>query len=179
MVFQSVETPLMDWLTAAQNVELGLRIQRKPKAERRKAAQDYLARVGLQHAADKYPRELSGGMKQRVQIARILATRPDIILMDEPFAALDAQTRRLLQQELVDLWVAERRTIVYITHDIREAALLGERVAVMSAPPRSKIKAFHRIELPYPRDEFDPRFGAVAQAIERDIQEEVGKTWES
>jgi NitT/TauT family transport system ATP-binding protein len=178
MVFQSVDAPLMDWLTARQNVEFGLKIQGMGRKERREVAAKYLAKVGLQRAADKYPRELSGGMKQRVQSARILAIRPDIILMDEPFAALDAQSRRLLQAEISKIWAEERKTFVYITHDIREAVLLGERVAVMSAAPRSGIKSCRTIDLPYPRDEFDARFGELARLVEADIQEEVSKTWE-
>jgi NitT/TauT family transport system ATP-binding protein len=178
MVFQSVDAPLMDWLTARQNVEFGLKIQGMNRSERRKVADKYLAKVGLQRAADKFPRELSGGMKQRVQIARILAIRPDIILMDEPFAALDAQSRRLLQAEVSKIWAEERKTFVYITHDIREAVLLGERVAVMSAAPRSGIKSCRTIDLPYPRDEFDARFAELARMVEADIQEEVSKTWE-
>jgi NitT/TauT family transport system ATP-binding protein len=179
MVFQSVDVPLMDWLTARQNVEFGLRMQGRPRADIRSVANEFLTRVGLQRAADKFPRQLSGGMKQRVQIARILATQPEIILMDEPFAALDAQTRRLLQQEVVSLWEAEKKTFVYVTHDIREAALLGQRIAVMSAPPDSGIKRIHEVDLPYPRDDFDSRFSAIARAIETDIQEEVAKSWDA
>lgn len=179
MVFQSVETPLMDWLTARGNVEFGLKMQGVRRGRRREIADEYLAKVGLQRAADKHPRELSGGMKQRVQIARILATRPQMILMDEPFAALDAQTRRLLQNEVSSIWAEERRTFVYVTHDIREAVLLGQRVAVMSAPPDSGIKSSHIVDLPYPRDEFSPAFADLARRVERDIQEEVSKSWES
>lgn len=177
MVFQSVEVPLMEWLTTRQNVELGLKMQGRGRSERRRIGEEYLSKVGLTGAADKYPHELSGGMKQRAQIARVLAVRPEIVLMDEPFAALDAQSRRLLQREVAQLWQDEKRTIVYVTHDIREAVLLGQRVAVMTAPPDSTIKRVYDVALPYPRDEFSPEFATLSRQIEIDIEEEVSKVW--
>ncbi|MGI5157280.1 ABC transporter ATP-binding protein [Microbispora sp. CA-102843] len=177
MVFQNVDVPLMEWLTAQQNVEFGLRMQGNPRAKRAAIAADFLRKVGLQSAAGKYPHELSGGMKQRVQIARVLAVSPEIVLMDEPFAALDAQTRKLLQQEVSRLWQEEVRTVIYVTHDIREAVLLGQRIAVMSAPPESGIKSMYEVDLPYPRDEFSPGFVDLARQIEIDIEEEVNALW--
>lgn len=177
MVFQSVEVPLMEWLTARQNVELGLKMQGAERSERHRIGEEYLNMVGLTVAADKYPHELSGGMKQRVQIARVLAVKPEIVLMDEPFASLDAQSRRLLQREVAQLWQEEKRTVVYVTHDIREAVLLGQRVAVMTAPPDSTIKHVYDVDLSYPRDDFSPEFGALSRQIEVDIEEEVSKVW--
>jgi len=177
MVFQSVDTPLFEWLTARQNVEFGLRLQGRKGSDVRATADKFLGMVGLNRAAHKFPHELSGGMKQRVQIARVLAVNPEIILMDEPFAALDAQTRRFLQQEVVRIWQEERRTFLYVTHDIREAVLLGQKVAVMSAPPQSVIKHVYDIDLAYPRDEFDLSFSQYARQIEQDIEVEVKKQW--
>lgn len=178
VVFQSVDAPLMDWLTARENVELGLKFAGKSRSDRRQAALQQLDRVGLTTAADKYPDQLSGGMKQRVQIARVLAVQPKMILMDEPFAALDAQSRRFLQQELVKLWTEERRTVFYITHDVREAVLLGQRVAVMTAPPSSGIKDLFDIDLSYPRDEFAPAFIDLMRQVDASISEEVQTLWD-
>lgn len=179
MVFQSVDGPLLGWLTVRQNIAFGLKLQAKANNTKfdRSVVDHWLGVVGLSEAGDKYPHELSGGMKQRVQIARILAVKPDVVLMDEPFAALDAQSRRLLQQEVSELWRAEGRTYVYVTHDIREAVLLGNRVGVMTAGPRSAFRDIHTIDLPYPRDEFSAEFGAVAKRIEDQIVEEVMQTW--
>lgn len=180
MVFQSVDGPLLDWLTVRQNVAFGLKLQAKHNGTSfdRRAVDHWLKMVGLSAAANKYPRELSGGMKQRVQIARILAVKPDVVLMDEPFAALDAQTRRLLQRQVSELWRAERRTFVYVTHDIREAVLLGERIGVMAAGPSSNFRDIRRVDLPFPRDDFAPEFGEVARVVEAQIVEEVMRSWE-
>jgi NitT/TauT family transport system ATP-binding protein len=177
MVFQSVDVPLMDWLTAEQNVAFGLKLQGHPAPVRRQLTEQYLAKVGLTRAAGKYPRELSGGMKQRVQIARVMAAQPQVVLMDEPFAALDAQTRKLLQQEVAELWRAEHPTVVYVTHDIREAVLLGQRVIVLSAPPESGVKSIYDIDLPYPRNEFSTEFVDLSRQIEEDIEQEVMRVW--
>lgn len=177
VVFQSVDEPLMDWLTVRGNIDFALRMAGRRRHERPAVIADYLDRVGLTAAADKYPDQLSGGMKQRVQIARVLAVDPVMLLMDEPFAALDAQSRRFLQQELVRLWTEQRRTVLYITHDVREAVLLGQRVAVMSAPPSSGIKDEFRIDLPYPRDEFSAEFTSSCRAVEASIAEEVTLQW--
>jgi len=181
MVFQSVDGPLLDWLTVRQNVAFGLKLQAKHNKRRFDPAvvDHWLGVVGLSSAADKLPHELSGGMKQRVQIARILAVSPRIVLMDEPFAALDAQTRRLLQQQVSDLWQSEGGTFVYVTHDIREAVLLGQRIGVMTAGPESDFRTIHDVDLPYPRDDFSPEFARVARIIEEEIIEEVTRTWET
>lgn len=177
MVFQSVETPLFDWLTVVENVEFGLRVGGVPRAERRARVADLVAMVGLRGHEAKYPHELSGGMKQRVQIARALATDPSVLLMDEPFAALDAQTRRFLQRELSDIWRRTRKTIVYVTHDIREALLLGQQVMVMSAGPDARILERFDVPLAYPRDDLDERFVSLYRRIDRIIEEEVSRQW--
>ena len=180
MVFQSIDGPLLQWMNVRQNVAFGLKLQ----ARNRKETFDpglvdhWLRIVGLSNAADKLPSELSGGMKQRVQIARILAVKPNTILMDEPFAALDAQTRRLLQQQVSELWQDEGGTVVYVTHDIREAVLLGQRIGVMSAGPESNFRAIHEVDLAYPRDDFSPEFGKIARVVEEQIVEEVMQSWE-
>lgn len=177
MIFQSVDAPLFDWLTVEQNVEFGLRMQGVPPRERRTRARALIAAVGLAGHEAKFPRELSGGMKQRVQIARALAVDPSILLMDEPFAALDAQTRKIMQREIVRIWAEVGKTIVYVTHDIREAVLLGHRVAVMTAAPGARLKQVYEIGLPHPREETAPEFAALYRLIEQDIEEEVTAAW--
>lgn len=177
MVFQSVDAPLFDWLTVAQNVEFGLRMQGVPPLERGKQATTLIGTVGLTGHEQKFPRELSGGMKQRVQIARALAVDPSILLMDEPFAALDAQTRKIMQREIVRIWSQLGKTIVYVTHDIHEAVLLGHRIAVMTAGPGARIKHFYDVALAHPRDDTAPEFAALYRRIEQDIEEEVTTAW--
>lgn len=133
VVFQ--QYALLPWRTAQGNVEFGLETRKTPKSQRRERAREYLDLVGLAGSQDRYPHELSGGMKQRVAIARSLAFDPDVLLMDEPFAALDAQTRETLQDELLRLWRSTGKTIVFITHGIDEAVYLGQRVAVLTSRP--------------------------------------------
>jgi len=142
---------LLPWLTAEENVELGLRVRGLPKDERRRRSAEWLRRVGLAEFGRSGILRLSQGMRQRVAIARTLAMTPKCILMDEPFAALDAQTRVLVQQEFVDLWERERQTVVFVTHDLAEAILLGDRVVLMSKRP-GRIVADIRVELPRPRN---------------------------
>ncbi|MDA8380921.1 MAG: ABC transporter ATP-binding protein [Actinomycetota bacterium] len=177
MVFQSIDTPLFDWLTALGNVEFGLKIAGMRSRERTQRAREFLSLVGLANHERKFPREMSGGMKQRLQIARALATDPAILLMDEPFASVDAQTRRILQNEVLRIWMATQKTVVYVTHDIREALLLGQRIAVMSAGPSASIAEIYPWSSPYPRDELDPEFVACYRAIEARIVGEVSKAW--
>lgn len=133
VVFQ--EYALLPWKTVRDNVALGLKIRGLSRQERSQLSQKYINMVHLTGFEEKYPHELSGGMKQRVAIARTLANSPDIILMDEPFAAVDAQTRSILQEELLSIWEAERKTVVFVTHNIEEAIFLGNRVLVMSPRP--------------------------------------------
>ena len=133
LVFQ--QYALFPWRTALGNVEFALEAAGVPRADRPRRARHFLALVGLSGAEDRYPHQLSGGMKQRVAIARSLSGEPDVLLMDEPFAAVDAQTREMLQDELLRIWAATRKTILFITHSIDEALYLGHRVAVMAARP--------------------------------------------
>jgi NitT/TauT family transport system ATP-binding protein len=154
MVFQNVDGPLLEWLNVRQNIAFGLKFE---------------------SAAEKFPHELSGGMKQRVQIARILAVNPQVVLLDEPFAALDAQSRRLLQRQVSDLWMSKGGTYIYVTHDIREAVILAGRVGVMKAGPKSGFLNIHEIDLPYPRDEYSLEFSNITRIIEEEIVNEVNK----
>jgi NitT/TauT family transport system ATP-binding protein len=151
VVFQSFA--LFNWLTVRQNVEFGLQMAGVPPKGRRPRSDELLGMVGLTRFADRYPYELSGGMKQRTAISRALATNPDILLMDEPFAALDTQSREILQEELVRIWDLTRKTVVFVTHSIDEAIYLSTRVVVFTARP-GKIKYVTSINLPAPR--YDP-----------------------
>ena len=148
VVFQGYA--LFPWRTVLENIEVGLEIRGVPKAERRRIAQEHLELVGLTGAGARYPHEISGGMKQRVAIARSLAYKPDVLLMDEPFAALDAQTREILQGELLRIWEQYRKTIVFITHSLDEAIFLSDRIAVMTRRPGT-VKRILEIPLPRPR----------------------------
>jgi NitT/TauT family transport system ATP-binding protein len=148
IIFQ--EFALFPWRTVADNVAWALEIRGQPKAERRKAADRMLAMVGLTRFGEHYPAELSGGMKQRVAIARTLAYDPAILLMDEPFGALDAQNRELMQEWLQAIWHQARKTVLFISHDIDEAIYLADRVIVFTARP-GRVKADIRIDLPRPR----------------------------
>ncbi|MGD6756144.1 ABC transporter ATP-binding protein [Streptomyces sp. BH105] len=172
MVFQSSEA-LFDWLTVRQNVTFGPRMRGRSRAEQDRAAEEFLGLVGLRHCADRYPNQLSGGMRQRVQIARVLANEPDVVLMDEPFGALDAQTRQVLQEETARIWRASGCTVVFVTHDIDEAILLADRIAVMTAGPAASIKSLYEVELPRPRDELDPAAVRLRHKLREDIGEEV------
>ncbi|HEY6762746.1 MAG TPA: ABC transporter ATP-binding protein, partial [Baekduia sp.] len=145
IVFQ--QYALFPWRTALGNVEFGLTAQGVGRARRRARAREFLALVGLDGFEDRYPHELSGGMKQRVAIARSLAYDPEVLLMDEPFAALDAQTREVLQGELLRIWAQTGKTIIFITHGIDEAVVLGQRVLVLTARPGT-VKASIAIDLP-------------------------------
>ncbi|BAH53258.1 ABC transporter ATP-binding protein [Rhodococcus opacus] len=144
IVFQ--QYALLPWRTARHNIEFGLEAKGLPKKERRELAEHYLELVGLKGFGDRYPHELSGGMKQRVAIARSLAFDPEVLLMDEPFAALDAQTRESLQDELLRIWKATGKTILFITHGIDEAIYLGQRVAVLTSRP-GRVKTFVDIDI--------------------------------
>jgi NitT/TauT family transport system ATP-binding protein len=150
MVFQSYA--LLPWRTVIKNLEIGLEIRKVPRQERRKIARRYLEQVGLAAFENQYPHQLSGGMRQRVAIARVLAYQPELLLMDEPFAALDAQTRETLQIELLRIWEADKKTILFVTHSIDEAILLSDRVAFMTSQPGT-IKEIIDIDLPRPRTE--------------------------
>jgi NitT/TauT family transport system ATP-binding protein len=172
VVFQ--EYALFPWRTALANVEFGPLMRRKPSSERRALALRYLELVGLKSHEAKYPKELSGGMKQRVAIARALANAPSVLLMDEPFGALDAQTREILQEELLRIWEHERKTVVFVTHSISEAIFLADRVVVMATQPGS-IKEIIDVKLPHPRDRSGPDFVALERRIKTLVREEVTK----
>ena len=171
VVFQ--EHALFPWFRVGQNVEFGLKMAGVSRAERARIADRYLDLVGLRPFRAAFPRELSGGMKQRVAIARALANDPKILLMDEPFGALDAQTRRLMQDELTKIWTATGKTIVFVTHAIEESLLLADRVIVMSARP-GRIKAVLAVPLPRPRSDVAPDFVALKAEIQEHLRDEVG-----
>jgi NitT/TauT family transport system ATP-binding protein len=175
VVFQ--EYALFPWLTVTGNVEFGPAMRGRPAAERRESVARYLDLVGLRAHADKFPVQLSGGMKQRVAIARALANDPAIILMDEPFGALDAQTREVLQDELSRIQRVEHKTILFVTHSIREAVYLADRVVVMTSVP-GRVKQVFAIKLPDVRDRFAPEFTHYEAEITGVLKEEVAKVRE-
>jgi NitT/TauT family transport system ATP-binding protein len=173
VVFQGDDS-LYPWLTALGNVEFGLRMRGMRRKEREARARHYLELVGLQGQGEKHPSELSGGMKQRIQIARVLANEPAMLLMDEPFAALDAQTRAVMQAELVKVWRATGKTVLFITHDIDEAVMLATRIGVMQAGPASRLKGIIEVDLgPDERDRTHDRSIAVYRRVHDMIREEV------
>jgi NitT/TauT family transport system ATP-binding protein len=173
MVFQ--EFGLLPWRTVQHNVELGLELKRVPVEARRKISAGLIEMVGLSGFESHYPHELSGGMKQRVGLARALATDPDVLLMDEPFAALDAQTRDLMQVELLRIWNAARKTVLFVTHQIDEAIYLSDRVVVMTRRPGHAKKLF-AIDLPRPRNyemRVTPEFNDLKLEIWHALKDEI------
>src|SRR5712691_7224108 len=162
MVFQ--DYALFPWMTVKQNIGFGPRQRGLSRPEIEAIADELVKLVGLEHAANRYPSQLSGGMKQRVAIARVLANNANILLMDEPFGALDALTREQLQHELLQIWARTRVTIVFVTHSVEEAALLADRVLMMSARP-GRIEDDIAIDLPRPRDVSSPEFNAVRRDL--------------
>ena len=159
VVFQNADSAIFPWLTVQKNVEYGLRMRGVKKEERKKIALDAIELVGLKGHEHKYPDELSGGMKQRVQIARSIAANPEVLIMDEPFGALDAQTRRTLQDELIRIWKKTKKTILFVTHDISEAVYLGENISIFSVAPDASIVDTINVPYLYPRDVNDKRIG--------------------
>jgi ABC-type nitrate/sulfonate/bicarbonate transport system ATPase subunit len=174
MVFQ--DYALFPWLNVIGNVEFGLERKGVSRRERRDIAIRYLEMVGLADFAGKRPRELSGGMKQRVAIARTYATEPSIIFMDEPFGALDALTRRHLQHELLRIWQQHRKTVVFITHSVVEAIYLADRIVLMTAQP-GRIKTVIPIKLPHPRDPISDEFRVIERQVYADLDEELAKSF--
>jgi len=172
MIFQDATEALFPWLSVAENILFGPRLSAATRALEANLDR-YLKLVGLAEHAHKFPFELSGGMKQRVQIARALIMEPQMLLMDEPFAALDAINKRLLQGELARIWQETRKTVVYVTHDIVEALLLGTRVAVMTAGPAGRIKREIEVPLAYPRSSTAPEFVERVRLLEALLAEEV------
>ena len=171
VIFQ--ESALFPWLNVIQNVEFGL-VGRMPAKQRREIARTLLNLVHLGRFEKSFVRELSGGMKSRVALARALALNPSVLLMDEPFAALDAQTRDILHEELQDIWLKTRQTIVFVTHNVREAVRLGDRVLVFTAQP-GQIKKEFRIELSRPREIGGVGLLPYLQQIQKELREEVEK----
>jgi NitT/TauT family transport system ATP-binding protein len=174
LVFQGYA--LFPWRTVRKNVETGLEIRGVARAQRRSEAERFLRLVGLLDFADHYPHQLSGGMRQRVAIARVLAYGPEILLMDEPFGALDAQTRESLQQELLGIWEQSARTVVFVTHSIDEAIFLADRVAIMGRGP-GRVKEILEVDLPRPRDasiRHSPGFVALRERAWEVLSRELG-----
>ena len=169
MIFQ--DYALFPWLTVLENVLFGLEMKRVPEERRRESANHHIALVGLDGFAHHYPHELSGGMRQRVAIARALSVNPRVLLMDEPFAALDDQNRRLMQRELTAIWQREPKTVMLVTHSIDEAILLSDRIVVMTRRP-GRIKQIVDVTLPRPRDEDDPAYIALKKELRALIHDE-------
>lgn len=170
---------LMPWRSALGNVMLGLQYRGMPDAQARALAEQWLARVGLAGFGDRYPHELSGGMRKRTALAQVLALDPDIILMDEPFSALDVQTRQLMENEVLDLWAAKRKAVLFITHDLDEAIAMSDRVVVLSAGPATHPIGEFVIDLARPRDVAEvrthPRFVELHMQIWSVLRDEVLK----
>jgi ABC-type nitrate/sulfonate/bicarbonate transport system ATPase subunit len=162
MVFQ--DYALFPWMTVRENISFGPRQRQLPRAEIKSTTDEFIRMVGLERFADRYPSQLSGGMKQRVAIARVLANNANILLMDEPFGALDALTREQLQRELLQIWSRTGVTTIFVTHSVEEAVLLADRVLVMSAGP-GRIDSDFRIELARPRDVSSPEFNALRRDV--------------
>jgi NitT/TauT family transport system ATP-binding protein len=176
-MFQS--DALMPWRSALANVIAGLEFRGVPVDEARRRGEEWLARVGLAGFGDRFPHQLSGGMRKRAALAQMLILDPPILLMDEPFSALDIQTRQLMENELLDLWSQDRRSIVFITHDLEEAISLSDRVVVLSAGPATRPIGEFPIDLPRPRDvaeiRLTPRFIELHDRIWHSMKEEVLK----
>ncbi len=169
-VFQSADSALFPWLTVEENIRFGLKIKKLRADVIEEKVQHFAKLTGLVDHLKKFPDEISGGMKQRVQLARVLANEPDILLMDEPFGALDAMTRRTMQQELVRIWQETNTTIIFVTHDIQEALILGQEIGIMSVGPSSHITKSYSIDLSYPREltsvEFNEHYKRVLTNFE-------------
>jgi NitT/TauT family transport system ATP-binding protein len=174
MIFQG--DSIFPWMTVWDNAAYGLKMRRAPAAVIKEVVGHYLARTGLTRFAKYYPHQLSGGMRQRVSIARAFANDPEILLMDEPFSALDAQNKLLLQEELLRIWEEHKKTVVFITHSVDEAAFLGDRIMVMTAQP-GKVKMFVPVALPRPRNILElqksPQYGELIAHIWSSLREEV------
>jgi NitT/TauT family transport system ATP-binding protein len=178
-VFQ--QDALLPWRSVYENVALGLRIRKRPEAEVRERVADWIARVGLRGFERYYPARLSGGMRKRAAIAQTLSYEPDVILMDEPFAHLDVQTRYYLEEDLMKLCVDGQRTILFVTHDLDEAIGLADRVVVMTAGPHSRVRADEAVDIPRPRNLLEvraaPGFADMSRHLWRQLFEEVSRSY--
>jgi len=172
---------LFPWKTALENVAIGLEIAGVPPLEARSQAQVWLSRVGLNYFGDRYPHMLSGGQRKRVGLAQVLIRDPKILLMDEPFGPLDAQTRQIMGNLLLDLWQTDRKAVLFVTHDLEEAIALSDRVVIMSAGPAAHIIGDWKVSLPRPRDiseiKLDPAFRDLYREIWAKLKDEVVKTY--
>ena len=172
---------LMPWKTVHENVWFPLRVRGVRSADARERVAEYIARVGLRGFETRYPHQLSGGMRKRVALAQTLVYDPEILLMDEPFSALDVQTRNLMEDELLSLWQGSGKTVVFVTHDLEEAIALADAVVVMTAGP-ARVKAMYDVDLPRPRNvqdvRFDERFVRLYQATWNDLRDEVLESYE-
>ncbi len=171
-VFQSFA--LFPWRTVRRNIEFGLELKGMTKEERNRISDEYIDLVGLQGFEDAHPKELSGGMQQRVGLARALVNDPEVLLMDEPFGSLDAQTRNIMQTEVLKIWNRTHKTIIFVTHSVDESIFLADRVVVLTARPAS-IKAIFPVDLPRPRDRASDPFAHIRHEILEDLTEEVLK----
>jgi len=178
-VFQS--DAVFPWKSVLDNVAAGPRYRGASNREARERAQDWIARVGLSGFEDRYPHQLSGGMRKRVALAQTLINSPEVLLMDEPFSALDVQTRSLMENELLELWAASSASVVFVTHDLEEAIALADRVFVLTAGPAT-VKGNYLVDLPRPRNvseiRFQPRFDQIYQEIWSDLRDEVLVSYE-
>jgi len=170
VVFQ--EYALFPWYTVVQNIAYGLKRKKLPEAEQRRLVDHYVGLVSLRGFEKRYPRELSGGMRQRVSIARALAVDPSILLMDEPFASLDIQTREYMQDELLKIWERERKTVIFVTHSIDEAIKLSDRVAIMTPRP-GRVEEIKLVESPRPRDPTNPAMVRLAAEVKQWLRQQV------
>ena len=173
-VFQ--QDAVFPWRSVLGNVMAGPLFRGVPKAKAESTARDWIARVGLKGFEAHYPHQLSGGMRKRVALAQTFINNPQVLLMDEPFSALDVQTRELMQEELLQLWADAKSAVLFVTHDLDEAILLADRVAVLTTRP-ARVKSVHTIDLPRPRNvatlRYDEKFIAIARSISHDLREEV------
>ena len=173
---------IFPWKTALENVAIGLDIAGAPASEARSRAETWLSRVGLSHFGDRYPHMLSGGQRKRVGLAQVLIRDPKILLMDEPFGPLDAQTRQIMGNLLLDLWQADKKAVLFVTHDLEEAISLSDRVVIMSAGPAARIIGDWKVLLPRPRDtaeiKLDPAFHDLYREIWAKLKDEVVKTYD-
>jgi len=172
MVFQ--EYALFPWMTVERNMAFGLEVRQDPPARIREVVDRLLAKLGLSDFRDRFPKDLSGGMRQRVAIARVLAIDPPLLLMDEPFGALDALTRRTLQDELLRIWAEDRKTVLFVTHGIEESIYLADRVVVMTYRPGT-VKRLVPVTLPRPRDRASPEFNALKRELTALVMEEQAR----